>query len=268
MAGMPHFPELRMVFDPALAPGDPLGLWQAGPAQMDEIGRPPEITSWQVALPTGQKRAKKQLQHSAVRLRCAQAALPQAEARLKNFTQALPYKGLEYALPSGEAYTAERELQDFLARTQRTGARTYGLDDMFPKVRELVQSVSQLAHNVRLSLASQAQVETSQAGRLVGRSWVSWSGDITSEWMAELSVDQADLHHDAVAQILDTRQSWVRITLFLAGGSAALTASLSGNPLAFLGVYQFVKQVIAEFQNLVSGAVGENPNLSVISPAS
>jgi hypothetical protein len=250
---MTHYPEFKMVFDPAQAIGDPLGMWCARPARVNESGLAPEVAIWRVALPASQGRAEKGLRRSAARLRCAQAALPQAEARLQGFTSELPRIGLEFTLPSGQAYTAERQLQAFLARAQRAGGQSYGWDDLMPVVRELMEAVDRLAENVRLSLASYALVETSQGGHLLGRTRVSWLGDFVSEWGAGLNSDRAVLHQRAVTQVLETRQSWVRIALFTAVGSANLATFLAGNPLAFLGVYGFTRQVIGEFQKLVSG---------------
>jgi hypothetical protein len=242
-----------MVFDPAQATGDPLGVWQAGPAQMSESGLDPEVTTWRVVLPASRDRAEKHLINSAGRLRCANAALSQAEVRLQDFSNKLTLKGLEFTLPSGTTQTAERDLQAYLARAQRAGGRSYGWDEFIPAVRELIEAVDRLAENVRLSLASYALVETIQGRRVVGRTRVSLSGDFVSEWGPDLNADQAALHRRAVTQALETRRSWIRIALFTFAGSASLTSSMAGNLLAILGVYSFARQIIGEFQKLLTG---------------
>lgn len=241
--------EFRMVFNPVQAIGDPLGIWQAGPVRADEPAFVPEVTTWRVALPASQGRAEKNLRRNAARLHAARAALPQAEARLQDFTSQLPRKGLEYTLPSDSEYTAERDLQTFIARVQRTSSWSYSFNDLIPQISELMNALNCLAQNVRLSLASYASVESSRAGRLVGRTRVSWLGDFTNEWGVGLNPAQAGLHLQAVSQVLESRQSWVRIGLLVAAGAACLTSLAAGNPLAPLAVFQFVRQVIGEFQS-------------------
>lgn len=240
--------ELRMVFEAAQAVGDPLGVWQSAAIRLPAGEAALELATWRVDLPANPRTAQKALAANQRRIVTAALALPAAEARLGDFAGQLPQSGLEFALPDEARKSAEADLQRFLRRTQRSARQSYGLDDLVPQIKELIEAANRLAQNVRLSLASYALVESNLGGSLVGRTRVSWLGDFSSEWRPGLEQSQASLHRQAVAQALATRQSWVRIGLAVAASGASLAAALAGNPFALLGVFQFVRQVIGEFQ--------------------
>jgi hypothetical protein len=239
---------LRMVFQAAQAVGDPLGVWETPPVRQPQDEAALELAVWQVALPSSPRSAQRMLTASQRRLQGANLALPAAEARLAQFASYTRLSGLQYSSPAASQPAAEASLQIFLRRTQSAERKTYGLDDLIPQIKELMEASNRLAQNIRLSLASYALVESRQTGRLLGRTRVSWLGAFASEWQPGDEPQHRRLHRQVVLQALATRQSWVRIGLAVAAGGASLASATLGNPLALLGVFQFVRQVIREFQ--------------------
>lgn len=237
-----------MVFNTGQPVGDLLGVWQVTTIELLGDFEAPLQSTWQVELPANPRQALKMIANNQKRLASASLALPQAEARLHNFTGHFRQTGLGFALPGSMALSPEADLQRFLRHAQRTASSSYGLGDLLPQISELVSAANHLAMNIRLSLVNYAQVETSQVGRLVGRTRVSWLGDFSTEWGLCLNSTHSRMHRQAVSLALATRQSWVRIGLLVASAGANLASGLSGNPLVLLGVFQFVRQVIDEVQ--------------------
>lgn len=237
-----------MVFDTGTPFSDLLGIWQVTTIELLSDSEAPLQSTWQVDLPANPRQALKMIANKQKRLASASLALPQAEARLRNFTSYFRQNGLGFALPSNMALSPEVDLQRFLAHAQHTASSTYGLGDLFPQISELVSAANRLAMNIRLSVVNSVQVETSQVGRFVGCTRVSWLGDFSTEWGINLNSTHSQMHRQAVSLALATRQSWVRVGLLVASAGANLASILSGNPLALLGVFQFVRQVIDKVQ--------------------
>ena len=94
-----------------------------------------------------------------------------------------------------------------------------------------------------------AWVETTQGGRMLGRSALGWSGDLETIYQVETNPDQVGLHQRSLAAAVKTRHTVLRTFIFTAQGAAKLAAMISapgGLLLALPAVWKFANQALAE----------------------
>ncbi len=205
---------------------DLLGVWLSPP------GRPPgapaagvALVSWQVDLP--RQSAGTYLGSSQRLLEGAGLALPQAELRLQ--------AQIEQArrAPAGQAFAAPWKDWADLPAEAAEAARFFDA--------------------MRLALAPTARVQTTLDGQVVGLTDIAWNGSFTNRLPARLNPRQAARHAQVVRQVLASRQAVLRMGVLVAAGAASLAAGALSGPFSLLFVYQFVRQIVAEFQSLPAG---------------
>ena len=101
------------------------------------------------------------------------------------------------------------------------------------------------------ALAHYAAVETAVQGRLLGRTTVSWMGDMNTVWHAGLDPTSAVLHQRTLALALASRDTWMRMVVVVARGAIALSVLLTtpgGAILALPAAWKFVHQVLSELE--------------------
>jgi len=96
-----------------------------------------------------------------------------------------------------------------------------------------------------------AWVETEVEGVLLGRSVVSWTGDLDTNWATGLKADIYQLHKRSLIQALATRNialHAITITAQSAVKLSVLLATPGGAILALPLAWKFVKQILADIQ--------------------
>ena len=245
-----------------VAAEDELGVWQPalpaapGGAGLESFGPGPAappagVNLWRIALPEDRSAAARALDTAEARLALAEAALPQAEFRLRSFAAAggpspaigpgleAPELALaswcatagaaswEHAGQPVDELAASPDLQQSIDRTQA----------FFDKIREIVRDFT--------------VVETDLGATPVALTCVSWTGDMRTAWLRGLPADDAQQHLRAVGLALRTRDAWLRLALTVVRGAVLLAALFAAAPLLALpAVYRFIRQIIDQVQAL------------------
>jgi hypothetical protein len=237
---------------------DVLGVWQTVPAQTPPVPGPEDdqVTIWQADLPADLRLAAAALDQRDDRLLIARQAIPWAAWRLEAFVLEAPPADVmrteSYAFSLTGELQPERELGAWLLAEQ--GEKDFGrLDDLRAGLRQTAQHVSAFSEQLRRTLTNLAWVRTTSGGQTLGRTSVSWLGDVDTLWECDLSVEQAALHRRALALALSSRQAWIRLFLLVAASAVRLSTLFGtgiASPLAIAATYRFITQVVAEFSQL------------------
>ncbi len=101
------------------------------------------------------------------------------------------------------------------------------------------------------AVAHYAWVETYVGEQLIGRTRVSWTGDMQTVWRAELDPAQSVLHQRTLDLALASRNTAMQLFLLVAQSSVKVTVlfAIPGGPLLVIPVvWQFVQRVLAEYK--------------------
>lgn len=97
-----------------------------------------------------------------------------------------------------------------------------------------------------------AWVETQVDGTTIGRTIVSWSGDMDNTWRSPLQPDSYQFHRRSLAQALASRLSILRSSLLIISSAARLAPLLTNPAGALLSlplVWNFLRQILAELRS-------------------
>jgi hypothetical protein len=256
--------DRRAVFefhDGALSEAAPevVGLWETVPS-----ASPPGLvfaatatTSldapvWRVNLPADLSRAAAHLASGEARLRESRQALATAADRLQAFTQA-QRMGVAFGVGPAEPALPQPEAELLVWLQGREAGRrqvSFGLgDEVTSEWERVTQQVQRIVERLLQLVAHYAWVETHLQERLVGRTAVSWTGDVHTVWSEPISAAHAALHQRALAVALASRDTLLR-TFALAARGALTLSILLGTPggavLALPAAWRFINQVLAE----------------------
>ncbi|HEY5867114.1 MAG TPA: hypothetical protein VI542_16450 [Candidatus Tectomicrobia bacterium] len=242
----------------ATAP-DVLGLWaavQAAPAAAVSFDAAtvasPAMPLWHVDLAADANLAATSLASGEAHVRASQEALALAEERLKAFVAART-TAPAFAISSAAVPSAlpEAELLVWLQDTQE-GAVSFGLGDwLHGGWEETTEQFQAFVNRLLQSLAHYTAVETAVQGQLLGRTTVSWTGDMDTVWQPGLDPTSAMLHQRALALALASRDTWMRMVVVVARGAITLSVLLTtpgGAILALPAAWKFVQQVLSELE--------------------
>ena len=104
---------------------------------------------------------------------------------------------------------------------------------------------------VQQTVAHYARIETALAGRDVGQTAVGWTGDFTTTWQPNVTLEMMRTHRQSVHLALDSRIALIRIVSVVATGAAGLAvkAAIPGGQVLLLpAVWKFVRDVLAELR--------------------
>ena len=181
-------------------------------------------------------------------------AVPGRIDDLINQVQAESAGGVSFAVSSMEALPEpEAELLDLLDSINRPSlgvSFAVGGEDQSKIEQAFDQFSADMDHLLRL-VTHFAWVETEIEGRLLGRSVVSWTGDLETNWAMDLQEEVYQLHKRSLKQALGTRNialHAVTITAQSAAKLAVLLAAPGGALLALPVAWKFVKQILADVQ--------------------
>ncbi len=186
-----------------------------------------------------------------------QATLQKLEQHLAQIASA--GGGVSFAAPSEvapEFVTPELELD---AALQRLSAPvSYGLFDRKQQAGQEadLEATSQwrkFLDQVRDMVTSYARVQTEIAGLPIGQTSVGWTGDFRTTWTPILTSADMTLHYHNLTATLQWRLGTMRLVGVVGAGAANIAARLAipgGQLLALPAVWNFVKDVLAEWRKL------------------
>jgi hypothetical protein len=167
------------------------------------------------------------------------------------------FGALEFGLPSPGETLAEPEAE-FLAIMQEVkdgyssisfdaGEKpTFGWEQASHQLKAILERISRF-------VAAYAWVDTRVQEELLGRTVVSWTGDVNTAWRAGLRPEQIRLHQRTLALALGSRDTLLQ-TLLLAAQLAVKVSVLLSTPggviLALPAVWRFIHRVLAESRKL------------------
>ncbi len=239
---------------------DPFGMWNVAPTSSGvsfaagEAAQPEEPTHRANFTSVDEGRAQLQVQQSILSEQAA--LLQQAEQRLVEIGRS---GGVSFAAPIDRPPEFVRPEQTLEVALQRvTAPVSYGLFDRKQQAAqqsdlEATSQWRQFMDQVRGMIANYARVETGIAGVPIGQTAVSWTGDFRTIWTPDVSLDDMNLHHHNVAVALQWRLGSMRFVGVVGMGAANIAVKLGvpgGQLLALPAVYNFVKDVLAEWRNL------------------
>jgi hypothetical protein len=162
--------------------------------------------------------------------------------------------GVSFATTSMETLDEpEAELLDLLDTINRPAVGVsfaVGGEDRSKIEQAFDQFGADMNHLLRL-VTHFAWVETEIEGQLLGRSVVSWTGDLDTNWATGLEAEVYQLHKRSLKQALGTRNIALHAVTITAQSAAKLTVLLAapgGALLALPVAWKFVKQILADIQ--------------------
>lgn len=222
------------------AAGDVLGVWQSAP------GDKPGVV-WEVDVSGEGVLAA--LEQPAGQLAAAERALPAAERRLQRFIATARSPQFAFAGPAPGLGAAERQLA--LALAPET--QPFALGGLRTELDEALRRATAFAHQVRRTAGQPALVRSSAGGRPLGRTRVSWGGDVRTVWAAGLTPANVAVHDRAVQLALTTFHAWLRMVTLVGAGAVRLSVLLPtgiGALTALPAAWNFVTGILSEYQRL------------------
>ncbi len=245
------------------ASGNALDLWSSDAATASgalsfDIAAPTDAPAlWQVNLPDDFALAASRLSDSETSLQRSQQLLAAAAGRLEQLQPIASDSAVSFAVgaePDQDLLPPERELLALLQGQTPPGEAQVsfgmGADLAAAPMQgwEQAQQVFQsLMDKLRQSVADSVLIETRIAGRLLGRTVVSWAGDVQTVWPGGKTVEEVTLHQRTVALALKSRETMLK--MFAASVQMAISLAfrlaLPGGPLLALpAVLRFIKQML------------------------
>lgn len=242
---------------------DVLGLWTsfADPWPDDvafdaSAAEMPEMQPvWRADYPADPELIEKHLDGAWKALEAADAALLLAPARLDAYV-AQGQAGVAFTVPGTDALPSEPEDElTLLLGEMRGDGMMVSFDPSNPLAGKwdlAFQAFQEFTDRLKQMVGHLAQVETCVEGKLVGRTSVSWTGDVDTMVLDWLDEDQVRLHQQTLDLALASRRTMLR-TSSLAITSAiklsVLLATPGGVALALPVVLRFIRLLRKELKS-------------------
>jgi hypothetical protein len=239
---------------------DPFGMWDVVPVSSGISFAPGEAARPEVPLHRSTfisiAEGRTQLQLKQESLSEQAALLQQAEERLAEIGRS---SGVSFATPIDQPPEFVQPEQVLEAALQRmTMPVSYGLFDHKQQAEqqsdlEATSRWRQFMDQVRGMIANYARVETEVANVPIGQTAIGWTGNFSTTWTPVASLDDMTLHRHHVAVTLQWRLGTIRFVGVVVAGAANIAVKLGvpgGQLLALPAVYNFVKDVMAEWRKL------------------
>jgi len=211
---------------------------------------------WRANLPADVDQANLHLNVATQRLDLMRQSLERAPERLDRFGAV--WRGQSFSLDGSSSLHAqpESELRDFLTEIElATSSTSFGIHDIvsgFDRSQSLDRFLEFLTQ-LRNTLSNYAWVETLMGTRVIARTAVGWSGDVTAAWVPGLVSAETVVHQRTLLLALKTRDVLASTTIIVAQAAVKISLLLSTPvtaPLALLAAYKFVRALIEQFQSL------------------
>lgn len=245
---------------PAGPDQDVLGLWtpvplsESGALAFDAPGSRLEDAApvWRANYPADPELMEADLQEARKQLEAAEAALVLAPSRLDAYL-AQGRAGLAYDLPAPGTQPSlpEEDLTLLLGEIQGVvPATSYALDDSSAgRWDHAFEAFQAFTNRFQQVVAHLAWVETELGGRLVGRTAVTWTGDMDTILLEWLEPDQLRVHQQTLSLALASRRTVLRTSSLVIANAVKLSALLTtpaGIALAIPAVLRFIYQLRKE----------------------
>lgn len=233
---------------------DPLGLWTI--PQDDAVSfsagaaAPPEEPTWRIELPASPEEAQAIL---ADQIQASELA----RRDLVNVSRDLAYIGRTETVSFSTSDPLLAQKTELLATLDAFQSPvSYGLFKRKDKEQEDEEQESHrqwlaFVERVQQIVAHYARIETALAGLDVGRTTVGWTGDFTTAWASNVTLEMMRTHRQSVHLALDSRIALIRIVSIVAAGAAGLAvkAAIPGGQVLLLpAAWRFVRDVLAELR--------------------
>jgi hypothetical protein len=247
---------------PDIAP-EVLGLWSVVPRGADGTEAPVPTSAegvdasvWRANY-ADPDRAEASLRAGEAHLTFSRKGLASVTERLDRLIETQS-AALDFGVSSSDDTLAEPEAE-FLSLMQEvkngypsisfdTGEKSYfGWELASHQLKEILERTSRF-------VAAYAWVETRVQEELLGRTVVSWTGDVNTAWQAGLSPEQIRLHQRNLALALGSRDTLFRTVLLAAQLAVKVSVLLStpgGVILALPAVWRFIHRVLSESNELM-----------------
>jgi hypothetical protein len=246
---------------PAGPDQDLLGLWSPVSlpgAAGTEYGAPDEESDatpiWRASYPADPGLVQAALANAHQELAAADAALAAAPARLDAFVLQKQF-GPAYSAPAPDAYPArpEGDLDRLLGDAwQGATGVSYAAGDQLPGGwGEAFEAFQSFVERLRRTVAHFALVETDVEGRLVGRTKVTWTGDVDTRLAEWVDPGHMHLHQQTLELALSSRRTMLRTTALIIANAVKLSGLLTmpgGVALAPLAVLRFINELRKEMR--------------------
>lgn len=215
------------------------------------------VPIWRLDLPADAEAAQATLSQRQELLLTSQIALTDIPLRIDNLVQqaqATGGVGLSFAPPSDEVLAGpEADTLELLHALElpavgvsfATGSEERrGLEQAFDQFKVDMDNLMRLVTHF-------AWVETQQDSHLIGRTIVSWSGDLDMLWRLGLAPQGYELHQRSLSQALASRNILLHATVVTVRSAAKLAVLLTtpgGAVLAIPVAWKFVKEVMADIE--------------------
>jgi hypothetical protein len=242
-----------------------LDIWQVEPISIAYTTRDAEtgsdaVITWSVSLPADPLLAQHLVETQAGLIRQQQQRLVIAEQNLRHLNLASPS---EVAFTSGEVATEESPemtLRRNLAQMQATDMVAFGLRDWLPHWQKTVADYEAYLNRILDLLKPTMRIETMIEERQIACTIIRWNGHLQTAVHPGLATPQAQLHHQTLALVWQTRLALLQLLAKAASGAAILAAKLSlpfpaGPLLALPAAWQYLQDLqqqvgaLANFQN-------------------
>lgn len=245
------------VIDPVVGAPNPPGPWttRLAPPVSFSAGAAPEASSpvWRVSLPSDVAAARAALVDAGCGLRAQEDALETVTARIRCLNRS---GGASFAV--GHTPAPERELlglMNELRAAEASGASfsTLGINERADTGwAEAEEAFRTFAAQVYETLSNYAVVETQIDDVLIGRTSVTWTGDVRSLLINDLSSAHADLHCQSLALALASRVALLRTFTTVLRGAAIVATMISspvGTVTALPAAWKFVNQLLTDIRS-------------------
>lgn len=256
------------LFDTTMAKTMPdvFGMWTTAPLSPSKVvafDTPagtiteilPEVSIWRVTLPRNLNAASSYLAGGKSKLAVSQKAIKKVPDRLDALIQTQS-SGLSFDISSKERRLAQPEADLLASLSEIQEGRTpvsFGLGE---KLRggwqQATDQFQAFVNQLLQSLAHYAWVETCIQEQCLGRTGVSWTGDMNTVWRHRLTSTQATLHQCSLELALASRNELLQTLNIAIRGTLQLSALLAAPGSAILAlpaVWRFINKILAEVGN-------------------
>lgn len=213
--------------------------------------------TWHLDLPLDQQAASQVLEAYSYQAQASVQIIEDLPERIDNLVtrvQAANASGVSFStIEQSDLPLEEADLLDSLFEIDRMETQvSFGLEEKLPKDWQApYQQFQSTAARVLRSISHLAWVETSQAGRLIGRTSVGWAGDMETMYAIALLPQQLDLHRHSLEIALVARHALIRAftaTVATASRLSLLLATPGGALLSLPAVWKYVNQMLSEVE--------------------
>jgi hypothetical protein len=134
-----------------------------------------------------------------------------------------------------------------------SGEISFALGEQEGKLEEATNQFQAAMQRMLRLVAHFAWVETQSQGALLGRTIVTWTGDMDTLWGAGLSSGQFELHERSLQAALASRNTLLRTWLVTSQAAIKLSILVStpgGAILALPAAWRLVNQILAQARQL------------------